>query len=244
MSGDGLRRGVAEFIGAFALTFVGVGAIAVGAGLVGVALAHGLVIAVMASAVGHISGGHFNPAVTFGFLVTGRMALPLALVYWVAQFAGAVLAAVLLTGLLPNSLTDPVNLGAPAIAGGIGAGAGLVLEAILTFFLVWVIFATAADERGTFKSIAGLAIGFTITLDILFAGPLTGAAMNPARAFGPQLVGGHWTDGWVWYLGPLLGAAAAAILYEYLYLRPLRPAPVGSPETGLDEPRPGETAVS
>ena len=186
MSGDGLRRGVAEFIGAFALTFVGVGAIAVGAGLVGVALAHGLVIAVMASAVGHISGGHFNPAVTFGFLVTGRMALPLAVVYWVAQFAGAVLAAVLLTGLLPNSLTDPVNLGAPAIAGGIGAGAGLVLEAILTFFLVWVIFATAADERGTFKSIAGLAIGFAITLDILFAGPLTGAAMNPARAFGPS----------------------------------------------------------
>ena len=107
-------------------------------------------------------------------------------VYWVAQFAGAVLAALLLTGLLPNALTDPVNLGAPAIAGGIGAGAGLVIEAILTFFLVWVIFATAADERGTFKSIAGLAIGFTITLDILFAGPLTGAAMNPARAFGPR----------------------------------------------------------
>jgi aquaporin TIP len=244
MSGDGLRRGVAEFIGAVALSFVGVGAFAVGAGLVGVALAHGLVIAVMASAVGHISGGHFNPAVTFGFLVTGRMALPLAVVYWVAQFAGAVLAAVLLTGLLPNSLTDPVNLGAPAIAGGIGAVAGLVLEAILTFFLVWVIFATAADERGTFKSIAGLAIGFTITLDILFAGPLTGAAMNPARAFGPQLVGGHWANWWVWYIGPLLGAAAAAILYEYLYLRPLRPVPVGVAESGLDEPRPGETAVS
>jgi aquaporin TIP len=244
MSGDALRRGVAEFIGAFALTFVGVGAIAVGADLVGVALAHGLVIAVMASAVGHISGGHFNPAVTFGFLVTGRIALPLAAVYWVAQFAGAVLAAVFLTGLLPNSLTDPVNLGAPAIAGGIGAGAGLVLEAILTFFLVWVIFATAADERGTFKSIAGLAIGFTITLDILFAGPLTGAAMNPARAFGPQLIAGHWTDGWVWYLGPLLGAAVAALLYQFLYLRPLRPAPVGQPATGLDEPRPGETAVS
>jgi aquaporin TIP len=209
-----------------------------------VALAHGLVIAVMASAVGHISGGHFNPAVTFGFLVTGRIALPLAAVYWAAQFAGAVLAAVFLTGLLPNSLTDPVNLGAPAIAGGIGAGAGFVLEAILTFFLVWVIFATAADERGTFKSIAGLAIGFTITLDILFAGPLTGAAMNPARAFGPQLIGGHWTDGWVWYLGPLLGAAVAALLYQFLYLRPLRPVPVGQPATGLDEPRPGETAVS
>ena len=244
MSGDGLRRGVAEFIGAFALTFIGVGSIAVGADLVGVALAHGLVIAVMVSAVGHISGGHFNPAVTFAFLITGRMALPLAVVYWVAQFAGAFIAALFLTGLLPDSLREPVNLGAPAIAAGIGVGDAVVLEAILTFFLVWVVFATAADERGTFKSIAGLAIGLTITLDILFAGPLTGAVMNPSRAFGPQLVGGHWADGWVWYLGPLLGAAAAALLYEYLYLRPLRPVPVGPPETGLDEPRPGETAVS
>lgn len=244
MEGDALRRGVAEFVGAFALTFVGVGAIAAGADLVGVALAHGLVIAVMASAVGHISGGHFNPAVTFGFLVTGRMALPLAVVYWVAQFAGAVLAALFLTELLPDSLTDPVKLGAPALAAGIGVGDGVVLEAVLTFFLVWVIFATAADERGTFKSIAGLAIGSTITLGVLFAGPLTGAAMNPSRAFGPQLVGGHWADGWIWYLGPLLGAAAAAVLYEFLYLRPLRPVPVGPPETGLDEPRPGETALS
>ena len=243
MSGDALRRGVAEFIGAFALIFIGVGAIAVGADLVGVALAHGLVIAVMVSAVGHISGGHFNPAVTFGFLVTGRMALPLAAIYWVAQMAGAILAALFLTALLPDSLTDPVNLGVPAIAE-VGVGAAVVLEGILTFFLVWVIFATAADERGTFKSIAGLAIGFTITLDILFAGPLTGAAMNPARAFGPQLVGGDWADAWVWYVGPLLGGAAAALLYHFLYLRPLRPVPVGPPETGLDEPRPGETAAS
>lgn len=244
MDGDALRRGVAEFVGVFALTLVGVGAIAVGADLVGVALAHGLVIAVMASAVGHISGGHFNPAVTFGFLVTGRMALPLAVVYWVAQFAGAIFAALLLIELLPEALRDPVNLGAPALAAGIGVGDGVVLEAILTFFLVWVIFATAADERGTFKSIAGLTIGLTVTFAILFAGPLTGAALNPARAFGPQLVGGHWADAWIWYLGPVLGAAAAALLYQFLYLRPLRPVPVGPPETGLDEPRPGETAAS
>jgi len=221
-----------------------VGAIVVGADLVGVALAHGLVIAVMASAVGHISGGHFNPAVTFGFLITGRMTFSLALVYWVAQFAGAVLAALFLTGLLPDALTDPVNLGVPAIAGGIGAGAGLVIEAILTFFLVWVIFATAADERGTFKSIAGLAIGFTITLDILAGGPLTGAAMNPARAFGPELVQGIWDDFWVYWIGPLAGGGLAALLYELLYLRPLAPPVVGPPETGLEEPRPGEAAVS
>jgi aquaporin TIP len=120
----------------------------------------------------------------------------------------------------------------------------VVLEAILTFFLVWVVFATAADARGTFKSIAGLAIGLTITADILMAGPLTGAAMNPARAFGPQLVQSAWSDAWVWYVGPLVGGAIAALAYELLYLRPLRPAPVGPPETGVLEPRPGDAAVS
>jgi aquaporin Z len=246
MEYDSVRRGVAEFVGSFALTFVGAGAIAVTAGgdLVAIALAHGLVIAVMASAVGHISGGHFNPAVTFGFLVARRIDPALALVYWVAQMVGAVLGALMLVLLVPDNLTEPVNLGVPALGEGVGAGAGFAIEAILTFFLVWVIFASAADPRGTFKSIAGLAIGFTITLDILIGGPLTGAAMNPGRAFGPQLVDGYWSDWWVWYLGPLLGGGAAALLYEWLYLRPARPIPVGPPETGIEEPRPGDAAVS
>jgi aquaporin Z len=246
VEGDSVRRGVAEFVGTFALIFVGAGAIAVTAGgdLVAIALAHGLVIGVMASAVGHISGGHFNPAVTFGFLVARRIDPALAIVYWISQFLGAVAGALVLVIVVPDNLTDAVNLGVPALGDGVGAGAGLLIEAILTFFLVWVIFATAADPRGTFKSIAGLAIGFTITLDILIGGPLTGAAMNPARAFGPELVEGDWTDAWVWYLGPLLGGAVAALLYEWLYLRPPRPVPVGPPETGIEEPRPGDTAVS
>ena len=128
----------------------------------------------MASAVGHISGGHFNPAVTLGFLVTRRMNPALAAVYWVAQLAAAVLGAVLLTTLLPDRLTDAVELGAPLLGNGIGAGAGVALEAVLTFFLVWVVFATAADPRGAFASIAGLAIGLTITLDILVGGPSPG----------------------------------------------------------------------
>jgi len=241
------QRAAAELVGTFALVFVGAGSVAVAApadaGLVAVAFAHGLVIAVMASAVGHISGGHFNPAVTVGFLVTRRMAPSLAGAYWLAQLAGAVLGALLLTVLLPDDLTDPVALGAPALGLGIGAGAALVVEAILTFFLVWVVFATAADPRGSFTSIAGLAIGLTITLDILMGGPLTGAAMNPARAFGPQLFSGEWADFWVWYLGPLLGGAAAALAYEALYLRPARPSPVGAPDSGLDEPRPGDAAA-
>ncbi|MGB2874968.1 MAG: aquaporin, partial [Gaiellaceae bacterium] len=161
MAIDAPRRAVAEFVGTFALVFVGAGSIAAGGDLTAVALAHGLVIGVMASAVGHISGGHFNPAVTFGFLVARRIDPVLAAVYWGAQFLAAVLAALLLKWVLPGALVRSSKLGAPFLGPGIGTGAGLVIELVLTFFLVWVIFATAADPRGTFKSIAGLAIGFT-----------------------------------------------------------------------------------
>ena len=146
-------------------------------------------------------------------------------------------------GLWPTTEVNAAKLGVPAVGGGISAGAAFGIEAILTFFLVWVVFATAADPRGTFKSIAGLAIGLTITMDILCGGPLTGAAMNPARAFGPQLVGDYWANGWVWYAGPIVGGAVAALLYEFLYLRRLAPEPVGPPETGVREPRPGQTAA-
>jgi aquaporin TIP len=244
MNRDALQRGFAEFVGAFTLIFVGAGSIIATQGhdLTAIALAHGLAIGVMASAVGHISGGHFNPAVTLGFLVTRRIEPLLAGVYWVAQFLGAVVAAALLKWLLPSSSVDAVKLGVPQVAQ-VGAGEAMVIELILTFFLVWVIFATAADPRGTFRSIAGLAIGFTISLDIFMGGPFTGAAMNPARAFGPQLVQNVWSDGWVYYLGPALGAVLAALAYEWLYLRPLGPEPVGPPETGVEEPAPGRAAT-
>jgi aquaporin Z len=244
---DALRRAVAEFVGAFALIFIGAGSIVTAnsihdPSLIGVAVAHGVTIAVMVSAVGHISGGHFNPAVTVGFLLTRRIKPALAVAYWIAQFGGAALAALLVRELLPRASSDAVHLGVPALGGGVDAGAGFALEAIFTFFLVWVVFATAVDPRGTFKSIAGLAIGLTITIDILFGGPLTGAAMNPARAFGPQLVGSHWSHAWVWYAGPVLGAAVAAATYELLYLRPARPEPVGPADSGVIEPRAGEPA--
>jgi aquaporin Z len=119
-----------------------------------------------------------------------------------------------------------------------------VIEAVLTFFLVVVVFATAVDPRGAFKQIAGLAIGFTITLDILMGGLLTGGIMNPARALGPQLVGDVWKHWWVWYVGPFAGGVIGASLYELLYLRPARPLPVGPPETGVEEPRAGDAAIS
>jgi aquaporin Z len=233
-------RAFAEIVGTFTLVFAGVAAIALGSDLLGVALAHGLAIAVMVSAVGHISGGHFNPAVTFGFLVARRMEPSLAAAYVVAQLLGATLAMLALRVLYPDTLE--LDRGVPVA--GVETGPAIGIEAILTFFLVWVVFATAADPRGTFKSIAGLAIGLTITMDILAGGPMTGAAMNPARAFGPELVQNVWDDFLVYWIGPLLGAGVAALLYELLYLRPLSPPVVGPPETGLEEPRPGETAVS
>jgi aquaporin TIP len=262
MDYDPLRRGFAEFVGTFTLVFAGAGSILTfgklfasalaagggtqitGLGLVAVAFAHGLAIAVMVSALGHISGGHFNPAITFGFLLTRRLAPLLALVYWVVQFVAAVAAAGLLHWIFTARERDAVQLGAPALGAGISHWQGFVIEIVLTFFLVWVVFASAADPGGTFKSIAGLAIGLTITMDILMGGPLTGAAMNPARAFGPELVQNDWTNAWVWYAGPLVGAAIAAVAYDMLYLGPLRPSPVGPPESGVIEPRPGDAAAS
>ena len=235
-----LRRGVAEFVGTFTLIFVGGGAgIVSGHDIVAVALANGLAIGVMVSNLGHISGGHFNPAITFGFFVTRRITALLAAVYWVSQLVGAIVAAAILRWLTKN----PAFLGAVPHAARIGASKGLVVEIVLTFFLVWAVWATAVDPRGAFKSIAGLAIGLSITMDVFFGGPLTGAAMNPARAFGPELVGNFWGEGWIYWVGPIIGAVIAAGAYEWLYLRPTAPPVVGTPESGVVEPRPGETAL-
>jgi aquaporin Z len=240
MDESALRRGVAEFVGAFTLIFVGGGGgIVSGHDIVAVALANGLAIGIMVSNLGHISGGHFNPAITLGFLATRRITARLAIVYWAAQLAGAIVAAAILRGLF----TRDQFLAAVPHAPGISDGKGLVIEVILTFFLVWAVFATAVDPRGAFKSIAGLAIGLTITMDVFMGGPLTGAAMNPARAFGPELLGNFWGEGWIYWVGPILGALIAALAYEWLYLRPPRPLVVGTPESGVAEPRPGDTAL-
>jgi len=240
------RRSFVELVGTFALVLVGAGTIMslgpqADAGTLEVALATGLVIAVMVSATGHISGGHFNPAITFGFMLTRRISLLLGLVYWVAQLLGGVLAALLLRWVFPAANRNAAQLGAPSRQT-VDLGAALVLEALFTFFLVWVVYAMTTDPRSTYSSIAGLAIGLTITFGMLVAYPLTGGAFNPARAFGPQLVANSWTDFWIWYVGPLAGGAIAALLYDELYLRPTSPAAVGPPETGVEEPGIGEAA--
>jgi aquaporin Z len=236
-----LRRGAAEFIGAFTLIFIGGGAgiVTDGHDLVAIGLANGLAIGIMVSNLGHISGGHFNPAITLAFFATRRITGLLAGVYIASQLLGAIVAAALLRVFWAH---DPFLAAVPH-ANVIGSGKGLLLEIILTFFLVWAVWATAVDPGGAFKSIAGLAIGLTITIDVYAGGPLTGAAMNPARAFGPEIVGNFWGEGWIYWLGPIIGALIAAFLYDALYLRPARPSVVGTVESGVAEPRPGETAL-
>jgi MIP family channel proteins len=172
----------------------------------------------MVSAVGHISGGHFNPAVTIGFWVTRKLSTFDSLAYWVAQLAGAVCAAYLLR-LLPFDVWGVVQLGTPDLASGITRTTGLILEAVMTFFLVFVVFATAVDEKGAFNKIAGFAIGLSITMGALFGGPFTGAALNPARAFGPAVAANHWTNHGVYWIGPLAGGVVAAWLYDALFLK-------------------------
>jgi len=214
---------IAEFIGTFALIFVGAGAICADAlsggklGITGIALAHGLTIMAMAYALGHISGGHFNPAVTIAMLVNKRIKLQNALAYVVVQLAGASLAALLLKSVAPSLADAAPYLGACDL-NGISAGVGVLVEAVLTFFLVMVIWGTAVDGRSP-KAMAPLAIGFTITLDILMGGYFTGAALNPARAFGPALVTCHWANQCVYWIGPILGAIAAGLLGEKVFLK-------------------------
>ena len=217
----------AEFLGTFALIFFGAGAVCVdfhlrssgGLGLLASALAHGLAIAIMVSALGHISGGHFNPAITIGFWVTKRLATLETLFYWVAQLAGATAAAFLLRVIIPEETWHSVALGTPELMRDFPSWAGLALEATTTFFLVLVVFATAVDERGTFRSIGGFGIGLTITLGILVAGPFTGGALNPARAFGPALAAHHWLNQLIYWVGPLGGGFVAGLLYDSLFLR-------------------------
>ena len=225
------KKLVAEFIGTFTLIFIASGAIVAdkylhatspgGVGLLGTALAYGLAYAVLVTAVAHISGAHLNPAVTIGFWVTKRLTTLQSLAYWFAQLLGAYAAAALLVLLVPDSSWRPDALGAitPDLALDFTRWHGMVLECVLAFFLVFVVFATAVDARGAFNKISGLAVGLAVTFDALVAGPFTGAAMNPARAFGPALATHHWTNHGVYWVGPLFGGVLAGVLYDRVFLR-------------------------
>ena len=209
---------VAEFIGTFTLIFVGVGAIAGNylnggqTGLTGIALAHGLAIAVMVSATAAVSGGHLNPAVTIGLFFTKKIDAINAMGYVVVQCLGGILAAALLKLIVPPTIISAIGMGTPALGPGISPGAGLLTEIILTFFLVFVVYGTAVDSRA--PKVGGLFIGLAITLDILMGGPISGAAMNPARHLGPALLGGGTQYLWLYWLGPVIGGILAAVTYR------------------------------
>jgi len=222
------KAAVAEFVATFALVFIGAGAVIVYSSgqldLVGVALAHGLVLAVMVSITGHISGGLVNPAVTIALWAAGKIGTQRGAVLIVAQLLGAVAGALLVRYVVGAASFDAGSAGAPTLAAGVAVGTGVVLEAILTFFLVFAVFGTAVDDKGPWNKTAGFTIGLVIAFDILAFGPLTGAAMNPARWFGPALVGGLWDDALVWIVGPIAGGIIAGVLYTTVLLRGREPA--------------------
>jgi MIP family channel proteins len=219
---------IAEFIGTFALVFVGGGAIMMAqhtgnpAGLLQIALAHGLILALMVSAAMNVSGGHFNPAVTTALLVAKRITPTIAGVHILAQLIGSLAAAWALKMTMPTAVFVATQGGGQSIALDVTMTQAIVLEAIATFFLMFVIYGTAVYVNA--PRIGGLAIGLTIAADILAIGPLTGASMNPARSLGPAMASGVLTGQVVYWVGPILGAIAAALLWEYGLLRG-EPAP-------------------
>jgi MIP family channel proteins len=224
---------MAEALGTFYLCFAGIAAILAttpavggGGGLVAIALAHGLALSIAVHIFGGISGAHVNPAVTVAMLATGRIRPALAGLYIVAQLAGATVAALVCKAVFPPDAVNAAMLGIPLPAPWVSPVTLITVEAVLTFLLVTAVFGTAVDDRGKTVKIGGFGIGLTVAFDILAGGPVTGASMNPARSFGPALVAGHWAWHWAYWVAPILGAVAAALLYHHFLLEAPKQPPV------------------
>lgn len=215
------KKLISEFVGTFALVFIGAGSVATnyissGAlGLVGIAAAFGLVVMAMIYATGHISGTHINPAVTIALVVTKKMDVKDAVPYIISQLAGAAVAGMTLAVIFPTAIAG-VHLGTTGLGKDVGFGTGILVEAILTFLLVFTIFGAAVDKRAP-AGFAGFAIGMVVLFDILVGGPLTGGSMNPARTFGPALASGYWANHLVYWVGPIIGGVVAALMYEGVF---------------------------
>jgi MIP family channel proteins len=216
------RRSLAEALGTFGLVFIGTGSVITkyfpdaNYGVLGVAVAHALVLSVMITATMSISGGHLNPAVTLGLLAARRTTPSTAGAYIVAQLVGAVLASLLIKTIYPVAVWRAASLGTPSIAGSITLPQALIVETVLTFFLVSAVFGTCVNPDA--PKVGGFGVGLVLLFDIIVGGPLTGAAMNPARAFGPALVSGQWVGHLVYWVGPLVGGLLAALFWEHLLL--------------------------
>ena len=218
------RRLAAEALGTFGLVFIGSAVVVVNAfpngdsGILGIAVAHAFVLAIMITATMNISGGHLNPAVTFGLLVARKIDLRTALPYIAAQLVGAVLGALLVKYAIPSNVGRVLSYGTPAIATAVTLAQAITIEAVLTFFLVSAVFGTVVSPEA--PKVGGFGIGLVLLFAILVGGPLSGGALNPARAFGPALVSGNWLGQIVWWVGPLLGGLAAGILWKFVLLPP------------------------
>jgi len=216
-------RLTAEALGTFSLIFVGCGVVVAsslpgaGFGLMGIALAHALVLAIAVTAAMNISGGHINPAVTIGLMVIKRITPRDALAYIAAQLIGAVLGIYTLKHVFPAGIIAIGTMGTPALSNAMTFGTAIALEAVLTFFLMSAVMGTAVAESA--PKVGGFGIGLVLFFDILVGGTLTGAAMNPARAFAPALATGTWFAQPVWWAGPIIGAVVAAVLWEKVILR-------------------------
>lgn len=223
------QRLFAEFVGTFVVVLVSAGVICTDAflrqqnqhpvGILGIALAQGLVYAVMVTSLHHVSGGHLNPAVTVGFWVTRKLSTLDTIAYAIVQLAGASLAAYILSAMLAEAVWRPVGLGSPMLATDFTRMHGMLLEGLLTFVLVFVFFATIADPNGATARNMGLAVGFAVTVGALLGNPFTGACMNPAMAFGPALAAHHWTNQGTYWVGPLMGGILGAWVYSSAFMQ-------------------------
>ena len=213
------KKAIVEFLGTFALLFIGIGSIVMteNTNLVAIALAHGLAIGLLIMAAGHISGGFFNPAVTIGMWITHRIDGYGAIVYIGAQLLGALAGTLFILATFPEAARNAVGLGIPAVGIGYSSSNALVAEIVATFFLMFVIFGVAVDQRSA-KGAGGLAIGLSISMGIFATGAISGAALNPARWLGPAIVDGNWDDFWIWIVGPIVGAVVAALIFNDVLL--------------------------
>jgi MIP family channel proteins len=222
-----LRALLAEVAGTFLFFFVGAGAIIATGGdnLVAIALAHGLGLSVAVSSFGGLSGGHFNPAVSFGLAVAGKHPWPRVPTYWGAQAVGALIAGFALRYAFdfdPSALSR-THVGTPVLGPNVTDLTAIVVEAILTIFLLWAVFGTAVSPLA--PRIGGFGIGLMVAADILVGGPITGAAMNPARWLGTAVPAGFYDHWYVYFIGPLIGAAIAALTYRFVFAPPPDLAP-------------------